>query len=93
MKERERFNKAFKTFKQKISTMSSNEFWAMLGTSVEELREKQRFAELNFDSGMSLRIAVSHSRTATLPYQPKSGNITPTDKLLLEDFDNRKYAA
>jgi hypothetical protein len=35
------WNAAYRAFEEEISNMGSDEFWAMLGTSIEELRAKQ----------------------------------------------------
>ena len=36
------FDKAFEEFQREISIMPDDEFWATLGTSIEELRAKQK---------------------------------------------------
>lgn len=42
MKSPKNLDAAFESFKREIAGMSSNAFWNMLGTSIEELREKQQ---------------------------------------------------
>jgi hypothetical protein len=75
MKTVKNLDSAFESFEREISEMNSDEFWSMLGTSIDELREKQRL-DTEYDNCINSSFVIFKSNfdfkylahdTATVP--------------------------